>query len=219
MVTDFTLSAGNNDLTKFSFNFDGRMMDSGQTFAALTYPTTPNLFHFGQGAATIGTGMTVTAPTTTALGTLASGTAAAGGDIRSFELTVNHNLKTDRFNFGTTQSANGAISYAVKSKPTVGLRTITGKFVAEYAVGTYRDYFMKDNADVQLNLIFTSTEQLFASNFAQMQVLIPAARIDSGVPMSNNGDIITVEHSFTVMDGLTVAQPLYLVLRSADSAL
>jgi len=218
MVTDFTITAANNDVTKIAFNFDGRMLDTAQTFATLAYPATPNLYHFGQAAAAVSTGSTVTAPSATALGTVAGGTPATAGDIRSFELTVNNNLKTDRYNLGQTQTANSTL-YGVKSKPTVGLRTITGKFVAEYTQTAYRDYFLKDNADVTLNLTWTTTELLFASNYAQMQVLIPAARIDSGVPMSNNGDIITVEHSFTVMDGLVSAQPMWLVLRSADTAL
>lgn len=202
MVNSFTFSAPNDDIATCEFDFDIRALDTAQTFAALTYPTSPNLFHFAQGSATYSG--TVTAPTTTAL---ASGGTAAN-DIRDFEVTVNNNLTDDRFNMG------GA---GLKSKPTVGLREITGKYTAEYSANTYRDDYLADT-ERALVVNLTSTEALSAGT-AQLQVVLPAVKLDSAIPMANNGDLITVEHSFTVLDNLTAAQPIYFVLRTADSTI
>jgi hypothetical protein len=47
--------------------------------------------------------------------------------------------------------------------------------------------------------------------------VLPIVRLESAVPVANNGDLVTVEHSFTVLDGQVAAQPLYVVLRTADS--
>lgn len=200
MVNSFTFSAPNDDIAKFSFDFDVRDLDTAQSYATPSYVSTPNLYHFGQAAATYSG--TVTAPTTTALAT--GGTAAT--DIRDFEVTVNNNLATDRFNFG----ASGK-----KAKPTVGMREITGKFTAEYAANTYRDDFIADT-ERAIVVTLTSTEAL-STGTATLQVVIPAAKLDSGVPVSNGGDFVTVEHSFTVLDNLTAAQPIWFVLRTADT--
>ena len=202
MVNSFTFSAPNDDIAKFDYDFDIRNLDTAQTFAALTYPTTPNLYHFGQSAATYSG--TVTAPTTTAIAT--GGTAAT--DIRDFEVTVNNNLTDDRFNVG------GA---GLKSKPTVGLREITGKFTAEYAANTYRDDFIADT-ERAIVVTLTSTEAL-SSGFATLQCVLPAVKLDSGIPVANNGDLITVEHSFTVLDNLTATQAIWFVLRTADTTI
>ncbi len=202
MVNSFTFSAPNDDIATFEFDFDARSLDTAQTFAALTYPTSPNLYHFAQAAATYSG--TVTAPTTTAIAT--GGTAAT--DIRDFEVTVNNNLTDDRFNIG------GA---GLKSKPTVGLREITGKFTAEYAANTYRDDFLADT-ERAIVVTLTSTESL-STGFATLQVVLPAVKLDSGVPMANNGDFITVEHSFTVLDNLTATQAMWIVQRTADTTI
>jgi hypothetical protein len=200
MVSSWSLAVDNDDIVKLSFDFDIRDLDTAQTFAALTYPTTPSLYHFGQGAATYSG--TVTVPTTTAIGT--GGTAAT--DIRDFKLDVNNNLATDRFNLGAAGK---------KAKPTVGIRDITGSFTAEYSANGYRDDFIADT-ERAIVVTCTSTEAL-SVGFATLQVVLPAVKLDSGIPISNNGDFITVEHQFTVLDNLVAAQPIYVVLRTADS--
>jgi hypothetical protein len=201
-VASWSLSAPNDDVAKFSFDFDVRDLDTAQSYATPSYPSSPSLFHFAQAAATYAG--TVTVPTTTALAS--GGTAAT--DIRDFELNVNNNLATDRFNFG----ASGK-----KAKPTVGLREISGKFTAEYAANGYRDDFIADT-ERAIVVTLTSTEAL-STGTATLQVVLPAVKLDSGIPVSNNGDFVVVEHSFTVLDNLVAAQPLYVVLRTADTAL
>jgi hypothetical protein len=202
MVSGWELNVANDDIAKFNFDFDIRSMDTARAFDALTYPTTPSLYHFGQAAITIGGAVTV--PTSTALGT--GGTAAT--DVRDFSLSVNNNLTTDRFNYGAS---------GLKAKPSVGMREITGSFTAEYAATTYRAAYVADT-DLAITVTLTSAEAL-SSGFATLQVVLPICRLESAVPVANNGDLVTVEHSFTVLDGLVAAQPLYLVTRTSDSSI
>lgn len=201
-VTQWSLMVPNDDIAKLSFDFDVRDLDTAQSYATPSYPTTPSLFHFAQAASTYAG--TVTVPTTTAIAT--GGTAAT--DIRDFELNVNNNLAVDRFNHGAAGK---------KAKPTVGLREITGKFTAEYAANGYRDDFIADT-ERAIVVTLTSSEAL-STGTATLQVVLPAVKLDSGIPISNNGEFITVEHSFTVGDNLVAAQPIYVVLRTADTAL
>lgn len=202
MVSQWSFSAPNDDIAKFSFDFDVRDLDTAQSYAAPSYPSAPSLYQFAQAAATYAG--SVTAPTTTALAT--GGTAAT--DIRDFELNVNNNLAVDRFNFGAAGK---------KAKPTVGLREITGKFTAEYAANGYRDDFIADT-ERAIVVTLTSTDALSAGT-ATLQVVLPAVKLDSGVPVSNNGDLVVVEHSFTALDNLTATQPIWVVLRTADTAI
>lgn len=199
-VSQWSFSAPNDDVAKFSFDFDVRDLDTAQSYATPSYPSTPSLYHFAQAAATYSG--TVTVPTATALAT--GGTAAT--DIRDFELQVNNNLAVDRFNYGAAGK---------KSKPTVGLREISGKFTSEYAANGYRDDFIADT-ERAIVVTLTSSEAL-STGTATLQVVLPAVKLDSGIPVSNNGDFIVVEHSFTVLDNLVAAQPLYVVLRTADT--
>lgn len=200
MVAGWQFTAANDDIAKFSFDFDARSMDTARAFDALTYPTTPNLYHFGQAAITVGGAVTV--PTATALAT--GGTAAT--DVRDFSLSVNNNLAVDRFNYGAS---------GLKAKPTVGLREITGSFTAEYSATTYRAAFVADT-DLAITVTLTSSEAL-STGTATLQITLPIVRLESAIPVANNGDLVTVEHSFTVLDGLVAAQPLYVSLRTADS--
>jgi len=202
MVSSWELTQGNDDIAKMSFEFDARSMDTARAFDALTYPTTPSLYHFGQGAVTVGG--TVTVPPTTALAT--GGTAAS--DVRDFSLSVNNNLTTDRFNFGAS---------GLKAKPTVGLREITGSFTAEYSATTYRTAFVADS-DLAIVVTLTSSEAL-STGTATLQVVLPICRLESAVPVANNGDLVTVEHSFSVLDGQVAAQPIYVVLRTSETTI
>jgi len=69
-----------------------------------------------------------------------------------------------------------------------------------------------------ITVTLTSAEAL-SSGFATLQVVLPITRLESAVPVANNGDLVTVEHSFTVLDGQVAAQPLYVVLRTSDAAI
>lgn len=196
VVTDFEIDCSNGDIVTASFGIDAGDVTTAQAYATPSYATAP-VFHFAQGIVAVNG--TLTAPTTTTLGSVAG---AAAASIRSFSVQVEHNYATDRFNFG------GA---GRKDKPAVGLREITGRITVEYDQTTLRDAFL---ADSTIGLLAT-----FTSGTDVLQVVLPDVRLEGDLPETNDGELITVDHDFTVLDNLTAAQPMWLVARTADTAL
>jgi hypothetical protein len=164
--------------------------------------TTPSLFHFAQGVVTLGG--SVTAPTST---TLASGGTAVA-NVRSFSLTVDNKVAEDRFTFGGS---------GMMSQPTVGLRDVKGKMTVEYTDTTVPAAHLADT-ELAVTLTFTSTEAL-STGTAQMQIVLPAIRVNGQIPTVNDPNLVTYDFDFDVLDNLTAAQPLWIVLRTADTAL
>jgi hypothetical protein len=190
------------ELATLRTTWDARDMTTAQSYATPSYVTTPNLFHFGHAAITVGG--SVTAPTTT---TLASGGTAVT-NVRSFKVGGNRKINKERFNFGNS---------GLKKQQLVGGGEITGEIVVEYDVATYRDAFIADTA---LPIVLTLTsEEALSTGFAQLQIVLSETKFDGAIPVANNGELITVAHPFTVLDNLTAAQPIYVCQRTADTAL
>ena len=73
----------------------------------------------------------------------------------------------------------------------------------------------------QLSLLLTATtpEVISAGNNATFQIAVPVAAIDKGaIPQPTDGKVVSTDVMWTLLDGL-VSQTLYLVLRTADTAL
>lgn len=101
--------------------------------------------------------------------------------------------------------------------PTYGLREVTGSMTIEYDSQTIGDAYLADT-ELAATLTFTSGEAL-STGFAQFQIVTPAFKLDGELPKTNGTELVTQQVDFTVLDNLTAAQPLWLVLRTADSAL
>lgn len=196
MISEFEIEAGNGEIATANFSVDAGDLSTAQAYATPSYAN-PSLFHFAQGVVAVNG--TLTAPTSTALASVAS---AAAASVRSFSVQVSHNLAGDRYNFG------GA---GRKDKPVVGLREISGRVTVEYTSNTLRDAFLNDSS-VGLLVTLTSGTDAF-------QVVLPEVRLDGDLPEVNDGELITVDHDFTVLDNLTSAQPIWLISRTADTAL
>lgn len=208
MVDSFELTIPANDIPTVKFNFDigdiNTSAGGGTAYASPTMPTALTNFSGAQVTATLGG--TLTVPTTTAKASIASGVAAG---VRNFSLTVNNNLATDRYNFG----ASGR-----KAKPTVGLRTITGKMTVEYDSTTWSQNFLNDTSFPVI--VDISGAQIGTSGRNEgLQIVLPDVRIDASLPNANQGGLVSVDYTFTVTDNLTAAQPIYLVASTADTAL
>ena len=201
VVDSFEIDCPQGDIAKLKASFVFRDMLTATAYAAPSY-VSPSLFHFAQGAITIGG--TVTAPTTTALAT--GGTAVA--NVRDFSVKVDNKLTADRFNYG------GAGKMAA---PTLGLRGITGKMTIEYTDRTLVDAYIADTP-LALSLTFTSSETL-STGTAQLQIVLPEIKLNGEVPKANGTDLITLSVDFDALDNLTAAQPIWLSLRTADTAL
>ena len=196
----FEVSFGNGEIATVTSTWNARDVTTATAYATPSYASAPNLFHFANGAITSGT---FTAPTAT----VAASSVTALANVRSGTIQVNHNPANDRYNFG----ASGK-----KAKPTVGLREITGTLEVEYDSATFRDAVLNETP---MSLIVTFTAGGLSAGLETLQIAVPELKLDGKLPTSNNGELITVGLEFTVLDNLTAAQPLWVVARTADTAL
>ena len=194
MVESLTIDCPNADNVKVKTSWNAKDMTTATAYTAPSYATSPALFTFAHGAIYSGT---LTAPPATALGSAV--TAVAG--IRSGSITLKHNLKTDRLNCG------GA---GRKDKPIPGNREISGSLVAEYVDASFRDAIVNDTS---LTIVKT-----FTSGTDVLQVIVPDVRIEGDIVKASN-DLALQDIKWVGLDGLSAAQPIWIVCRTADTAL
>lgn len=199
MVESWELDFPNADIATLKTNWDFGDVATATAYTSPSYASSPNLFHFANGTISSGT---LTAPTTTVMG---SGTTTIA-DIRGGSITVNNNL-TKRQNMG----GGGR-----ESKPTVGLRDVQVKFDAEYDSVTYRDAILNETP---FALILNFTGAALSTGTEQLQIIIPEIKLDSPFPNSNGTDLIIQSLSGEGLDNLVAAQPIYVSMRTADTAL
>jgi hypothetical protein len=146
-------------------------------------------------------GGTVTAPTTTALAT--GGTTVTNW--RSIKIECDNALG---------QRPN----LSAYAQPSSGLKepTITADIEYDTAV---RDAFLSQTQN-PFYVTLTSPE-VVAPGFAQYQFFAPATMINAGgTPTFSDGEVALFEGlELAVLDGLVASAPLYVVARTADTAL
>lgn len=196
----FAIECDNNAIAKATFDYHLRDMATATAYATPSYASGGSLFHFGNGAVTIGG--TVTAPTTTALAS--GGTAVT--NILGIKLNVDRGLSNPQPAFGNT---------GLDRQPIVGLTTITGSLEVEYSDNVLRDAVL---ADTELAIVatFTSTESL-STGYAQFQVYLPAVRFTGNMPQAT-GELPTLTVEFEAFDDGT-HEPVVVAIRTADTAL
>ena len=194
MVESLTIDCPNADNVKVKTSWNAKDMTTGAAYTAPSYATGPSVFTFAHGAVYSGA---LTAPTATALGSAATPVAS----IRSGSITIKHNLKTDRYNCG----GGGR-----KEKPFAGIREISGSLVAEYADAAFRDAIVNDTS---MTLVKT-----FTAGLDVLQIVIPDVRFDGDIVKAST-DLAIQDLKWTGLDGLTAAQPIWIVCRTADTAL
>ena len=195
MVESLTIDCPNADNVKVKTSWNAKDMTTATAYTAPSYATGPSVFTFAHGAVYSGA---LTAPTATAL---ATGGWPPVASIRSGSITIKHNLKTDRYNCG----GGGR-----KEKPFAGVREISGSLVAEYADTAFRDAIVNDTS---MTLVKT-----FTSGADALQIVIPDVRFDGDIVKAST-DLAMQELKWTGLDGLTAAQPIWIVCRTADTAL
>jgi Phage tail tube protein len=201
-VDTIDIDSVNGDIVTCKLGLDIGDLTTAQSYTTPVYVTEPQeLIHFGEGVAQLG-GSAPTDATTTAL---ASMTAPITTGIRSFSLSVKNNIDVGRYNYG----ASGRKAMQVNK-----LRSVTGKFVGEYDQTTVRDAFLNDT---KLPLILTFTGSALGTGNVTFQIYLPEVKLDSDIPVSNKGELVTIEHSFTVLDNLSNT-PLQIIQRTADTA-
>lgn len=167
--------------------------------AALFTSTLPS-----SGALTLGGAITV--PTTT---TLASSTGTIAPGVRDWVFALDNGLDKKRETVGD------------RRQQTTGARKATITMTLEYDATT--GAMMRDaqasQATIPLLLQSGALESIGQST-ALMQLAVPAAKIDKGaIPMPGKGDTVVTSVQMTVLDGLVAGQALYMVMRTADTAI
>lgn len=162
-------------------------------------PATASLFHHAN--LTISSG-TLTAPTTTAL---ASGSSTLA-NVRGGSISGNNNLIADRFNAG------GA---GRKAKPIASRREVTGSLSVEYDSTTMRAAML---AETPMHLTLTWTGEALSTGTATLQFVLPEIKLDGPLPQSGGPELVVTDYNFTALDNLTAAQGIWIVTRTADSA-
>lgn len=199
VCSQFTLNFDNADLLKVTATIDGRDVTTGTALATASY-SDGELFCFK--GASLYTG-TITVPTATAAG---SGTTELSS-VESGSITVNHNL----------QSTRPLGSGGLKGEPTPGVREITGTLSIEYDSTTWTTALLGDTA-LGLVVTYEATTAIETGEYPTFQVVIPAVKVDGELPKPNGGEIINQTVNFTgLWDGTN--EPIYLVIRTADTAL
>jgi len=202
IVESFEFDFPNADIASVKATFDFGDVTTAQSYATPSY-VAGGLYHWAN--TTISLGGTLTVPTSTAVGSVATPTAAS---VRSLTMKIDHKMAQNRINANATGR---------KSKPTVGLREITGTIEYEYDQSTFTTAYLADT-DTPLFINITTPTAL-STGTEQFQLIAPAIRLEDQVPMANKGDLITVKSNFTVLDNTVAAQPIYCVFRTSDTAL
>lgn len=198
IATDFELTGGV-DILKLKTTVDAQAVTTATSYAAPSFSTGAVPLHFA--GASLYTG-TLTAPTTTALASAATPLA----NVKSWSVKVDRKPFADRWLYGNAGR---------KSRPVAGSPAPTGKLEVEYSDTVFRDAFL---ADTDMTLVVTYTGGTLSSGLETLQVVIPDIRLDGKLP-SGGGEVVSMSCGFTGMDGLSAAQPLWLVSRTSDAAL
>ncbi|MEE2568604.1 phage tail tube protein [Pseudarthrobacter sp. J64] len=202
MSGEFSASAA--DIVKLKTTWNAREVKTDIAYAAPSYVVDPELFHFAQGAITIGGSQTL--PTATAPAT--GGTVAA--TIEAFTLTYDNKIDEGGFNLG-----GGGKRIR---KPVVGLADVKGKVTAEYSDTILRDAYM-NQTPLALTLTFTSPVIIGTSANPVLQIHIPDLRLEGELPKAAGGSPVKQEIDFTVLDNLLAPLPIYVSLVTTDAAI
>lgn len=202
MVDSFEMSADEGAIVKTKFGIIGKSAATVTPAEAISYVAAPNLFHFAQGSISVGGALT--APTDTALASMSAPVAAT---VTKFDFSFDNNLAVRRA-FGT----GGAMLH-----PILGKRAAKGKMTIEFDSMSFVDAYLAD-APMSILLEF-DTGVALSTGTERLQVAIPCVKLNGEIPKANAGNIIEMNVDFDILDGLAAAYPLYLALRTSDTAL
>lgn len=197
---EFSVAQG--DLLKVKAEFDVADFTDAQAYTAPSYTAATNVFHFAEGAVTLGG--TVTMPTSTTLAT--GGTVVA--NVREFTAGIDNQLVMDRYNLDGTGR---------KKEPLQGgPLPITGNLKAEFIDAVMYQAFV---ADTPLSLVLTFTGPIIGGSKAEvLQIVIPQIRFNGELPQVGGWDLPLLNLPFDGLDDGT-NQPIYVCYQTADTAL
>lgn len=202
-VASFEIDCPTGEIVTLSMTLDARTVATATALTAPVMPTSANLYHWALATAKLGG--VLTAPTTT---TLASSAGSLSTLFKSFNLTIDNNIAMDRW-----------VISPGRNQPIPGVRSGKLKATIEYNDASVRDLLVSQAASTLL-LELTTTEAL-STGFATMQLAFSDMRLNSpeAFPVPTNGEPVTCDVEWEVMDNTVATQPVYMALRTADNAL
>jgi len=209
VCTGFELSAKNAAVPTVKFNWIGKGVDTGQTYATPSYPAAYELYSFVGGTirAAGGTyGGTITPPTTTALAS--GGTAIA--DILEIDMKWDNGVDDGGFFFGGS-GKRGRVQAA-------GQRGLTGTFSAEYDTTALQAAFLAQS-DLSLVLQFQHNSIISGAIKPTFEITIPLLRLDGELPKASTpGDVVTQSIDWEGLEG-PATHPFYVAFITAETAI
>jgi len=199
------VSFGNSDFLKIALEMMARDIVRDVAYAAPSYPADLELFSFVDGEIFLGTDA-ITVPTATELATTSG---AAVANIREGNVKVANGLDGEGWNLGGAGKRTRA--------NVVSMAEVGGQITAELDSTVTVDAYL-DQTTLGMVLNFTHPSTIGALSAPTLQIVIPALKLEGGVPSSNGGDVISVQSDFTALDNET-DEPIYIVYRSTDATL
>ena len=189
------------DTLKVTAALNARELLTATAAAAVSYPAGAlSIFSF------VGAGLytgTLTEPTTTILGAGATPLA----NIRSGKISVKHNPVLDRYNYG---------GGGKKRQPLVKTRDISVNMTAEFDATALADAVL---AETPMNFVATFQGAALATGVETLQFVIPCLYPEGEIPKSNGDDLILQNMTFTGLSNLASTEPMWVVVRTSDTAL
>lgn len=204
VVSKGELSAKTGEIVTLKTSWNAKSITTATGYAAPSYIVGNEVFTFVQGAITIGG--SVTNPTATALAS--GGTVVA--DVLDFDLQIDNKIDANGFTFGGAGQQS--------RRPVVGMAAVTGTMTIEFDATTMLAAYLAQTG-LALVLTFTSATVISAGVSPVLQVVCPLVKLEGDTPNATNG-VVKQTVPFTVLDpALSGVEPLYVVLRTADTAI
>lgn len=177
-----------------------------QPYAAPSYPAAEDLLTFVSGGLYVG-GAAFTAPTATDPAT--AGTPLA--TVRAASIELDNGLDENGFNLGGGGRRTRPAAYTGGKDD-----AISGSFEIEYTGRDLVDAYL-DQEQLTMLLQFEGPAEIAAGVKPLLQIAVPAIFLDGDLPTGNGGDVITVSHDWTGLQG-SDPEPVYAVYRTLDTA-
>lgn len=200
---EFDLPSGPDSVGTWTFTSDAKALSTATGAGTWTPASGGSLFGLWSSTSSIALGGTLTVPTTTAL---ASTTGTDTSACKGFNFTMRNNIDRERW------------VPASRNAPTVRKRELEVKFSYEFNATTLRDLQISQGATSML--VSLATAESLSTGYATLQFAVPAMKIDTGAlpPMPAGGETVVSDVTAKILwDGTN--QPIYVVQRTADSAL
>lgn len=201
-----SLEAAADSIVAVTTGWVARELTMDEPYAAPSYAAEFDLFTFVYGGLYVG-GDAFTAPTATT--PASAGTPLAS--VRSASIALDNGLDENGWNLGNGGRRSRPAAFTGGKDDGV-----SGSFEIEYTGRDLTDAY-RDQEQLTMLLQFEGPAEIAPGVKPLLQIAVPAIYLDGDLPTGNGGDVITVSHDWTGLQG-TDPEPVYAVYRSLDTA-